>query len=90
MPTQMVNDHETPRGKKNSGFLSVWTCFPLGGQILFLALALLSPPVPLLVAQTAAVYASGSSSAGLFSFEVSFRFSFNEDQLVINHALLFT
>ena len=86
----MVNDRETPRGKKNPGFLSVQTCFPLGSQILFLALAPLSPPEPLLLAQTAAEYASGSSSAGLFSFEVSFRFSFNEDQLVINHVLLFT
>ena len=66
----MVNGHETPPHpfeKRSPWFLSVepgipgWNPFSLGSQILFLALAPLSPPVPLLVVCGAAANASGSS-----------------------------
>ena len=52
-----------PLGGGKPLFLWEWMCFSLGSQILFLVLAPLKPPVPLLAMQSAAVNISGWLSA---------------------------
>ena len=63
MLMKMVNDHKTPRGRKNLLFHSVPDRLLSSSQILFWALAYLNSPELLLAAGSAAANASGSLSA---------------------------